>query len=231
MRPGVVEFYKEKQRRRTGSEKDYAESIRVSTAEEMAIFWNTHSRISQDVARSHVEDLSKFTPPVSVSSQYIPTSSSPSPPTKGVPVDLDTTDEECIRSLILGIVHRTLKDFGTSRAFLEDVVKKHPRVKCSTWVGGIALFELAVLDLKEVEADERAGKLSSGTSKGEVSPAGVKRWEEAIKAATAKLDKAMSISGKEVDLSSRLDTRVVMLKDEMTMKREMLMSSATPRLP
>ena len=28
-----MEFYKEKQRRRTGSEKNYAESIRINTAE------------------------------------------------------------------------------------------------------------------------------------------------------------------------------------------------------
>ena len=88
-----------------------------------------------------------------------------------------------------------------------------------------------MLDLKEVEADERAGNFSSETNKGEISPAGVKRWEEAIKAATAKLDKAMNISGKEVDLSSRLDSRVMMLKDEMTLKKEMLASSATPKSP
>lgn len=92
------------------------------------------------------------------------------------------------------------------------------------------MFELAVLDLKEVEADERAGKLSSEINKGEVSPAGMRKWDGAIKSATAKLDKAMSISGKDVDLSSRLDSRVMMLKDEMALKREMLMSSATPRL-
>ena len=143
---------------------------------------------------------------------------------------MDTVDEECVRSLILGIVHRTLGESTASRAFFDDVVKKHPQVKCSTWVGGVALFELAVLDLKEVEADERAGKLFSETNKGEVSPAGVKRWEGAIKSATAKLDKAMSISGKEVDLSSRLDSRIMMLRDEMALKREMLTSSATPRL-
>ena len=144
---------------------------------------------------------------------------------------MDTIDEECIRSLILGIVHRALQDFDASRAFLEDVVKKHPQTKYSTWVGGLALFELAVLDLKEVEAEERAGKLSSEINKCQVSPAGVGRWEEAIKSATTKLDKAMSISGKEVDLSSRLDSRVMMLKDEMALKREMLAGSATPKSP
>lgn len=192
--------------------------------------WNTHSRISQDIARAHVEAMSKLTPPVSISSRYIPASSLPALPTEGTPVDLDTPDEEAIRSLILGLVHRTLEDFPTSRAFLEDAVKKHAQIKCSTWVGGVALFELAVLDLKEVEADEKAGKLSSETNKGEISHAGAKKWEEAMKKATTKLDKAMSISGKEVDLSSRLDSRVMMLKDEMVSKREMLMSFATPRL-
>lgn len=144
---------------------------------------------------------------------------------------MDTPDEEAIRSLILGTVHRTLEDFAASRAFLEDAVKKNSEIKCSTWVGGVALFELAVLDLKEVEADERAGKLSSETNKDEISHAGTRRWEEAIKTATAKLDRAMSISGKEVDLSSRLDSRIMMLKGEMTLKREMLMNSTTPRLP
>jgi hypothetical protein len=192
--------------------------------------WNTHSRIPQDIALSHVEDLRKLTPPISIPSQYILASSLPPPPPNGTPVDLDTPDEEAIRSLFLGTVHRTLGDFAASRAFFEDAVEKHPQVKCSTWAGGVALFELAVLDLKEVEAEERAGKLSSETNKGEISPAGVKRWEQAIKSATARLDKAMSISGKEVDLSSRLDSRIMMLKDEMALKLEMMMSFTTPRL-
>ena len=191
--------------------------------------WNTHSRITQDIARAHIEDLSKLTPPVSIPSQYIPTSS-PSPSTEGAPVDLDTPDEEAIRSLVLGIAHRTLEDFTTSRAVLEDIIKKQPQIKHSTWVNSVVLFELAVLDLKEVEADERAGKLSSETNKSELSHAGAGRWEEAIKGATIKLDKAVSISGNEVDLSSRLDSRAMMLKDEMTLKREMLMTCGTPKL-
>jgi hypothetical protein len=142
---------------------------------------------------------------------------------------LDTPDEEAIRSLIMGIVHRTLGDFVVSRAFLEDAVKKNPQVKSSTWVGGVAWFELAVLDLKEVEAEEKTREPSSESSKGEVPPAGVKRWEQAIKSATTKLENAMSISGKGVDLSSRLDSRIMMLKDEMALKQEMLMSFATPK--
>ena len=192
--------------------------------------WSTHSRTSQDIALSHVGDLSQFTPPVSIPSQYILASSLPLPPAKDTLIDLDTPDEEAIRSLIMGIVHRTLGDFPTSRTFFEDAVDRHSQVTCSTWVGGIALFELAVLDLKEVEAEERAGKLSSEFGEDEMSLVGVKRWEQAIEGATMKLDKAANLSGKDVDLSSRLDTRIMMLKDEMTLKREMLKGSTTPRL-
>lgn len=191
--------------------------------------WNTHSRITREIARAHIEELSKLTPPISISSQYIPTSSS-SPPTNGALADLDTPDEEAIRSLILGIAHRTLEDFTTSRAFFEDVAEKQPQIKHSIWVSGVVLFELAVLDLKEVEAEERAGKFHSETNKGELSHAGAGRWEEAIQSATAKLDKAVSISGNEVDLSSRLDSRVMMLKDEITLKKEMLKSCGMPKL-
>lgn len=189
-----------------------------------------HSRITPDIARSHIEDMSKLTPPVSILSQYIPVSSLPSPPPEGTPVDLDTPDEEAIRSLIMGTVHRTLEDFVKSRAFLEDAVKKKSQIKCSTWVSGVALFELAVLDLKEAEAEERARKLSPEFGEGDVSLADANRWEQVIKSATTRLDKAMSVSGREVDLSSRLDSRIMMLKDEMALKQEMLTNFGTPRL-
>lgn len=88
------------------------------------------------------------------------------------------------------------------------------------------MFELAVLDVKEVEAEERAARLTPQKIQDEASPEGVKKWEGAIKSATAKLDKAMSISGKDVDLSSRLHSRIMMLKDEMALKREILVSFA-----
>lgn len=187
--------------------------------------WNTHSRIAETIAQSHIEDLSKFTPPVSIFSKYIPTTSLPPSPANGTLVDLDTPDEEAIRSLIMGIVHRTLGDLVTSRAFLEDSVKRHSQVKCSTWVCGVALFELAVLDLKE--AEEATGKHSSEPSKGEVLLAGVSKWSKAIESAKRKLDRAMSVSGKEVDLSSRLDSRVMMLRDEIELKQELIMGRTT----
>jgi len=47
-------------------------------------------------------------------------------------------------------------------------------------------------------------------------------WVKVLKEAGALLDAAMGLSGSEVDLSSRLESRVAMLRDEITLKREML---------
>jgi hypothetical protein len=43
-----------------------------------------------------------------------------------------------------------------------------------------------------------------------------------VKEAGALLDSAVSLSGSEVDLSSRLESRVAMLRDEIALKCEML---------
>ena len=43
-----------------------------------------------------------------------------------------------------------------------------------------------------------------------------------LKDASEKLDKAMSLSGQSIDMSSRLDMRVSMLRDELATKREMV---------
>lgn len=43
-----------------------------------------------------------------------------------------------------------------------------------------------------------------------------------LKSASVKLDKAMACSPNSVDLSSRLDSRVSMLRDEIAAKREAL---------
>jgi hypothetical protein len=76
----------------------------------------------------------------------------------------------------------------------------------NTWVGGVALFELAVLDLVDADA---AGADTAG-------------WALALRSAGERLDKALALAGKDTDLSSRLDIRVAMLRDEIEGKREML---------
>ena len=130
-------------------------------------------------------------------------------------VDLTTPDELAIRSLLLGLVHRSLGDFEAARRFFEDAVEGHKKVEISTWVGGIAWFELAVLDLKEMETSEHSPTPPE--------PSVLRtRWLQVLKDANEKLDKALGVSPNAVDLSSRLDSRVTMLRDEIELKRGML---------
>ena len=50
-------------------------------------------------------------------------------------------------------------------------------------------------------------------------------WVAAMKEAEGRLEKALALATQQVDLSSRLDSRIAMLKDEIAMKREMLSTS------
>ena len=50
----------------------------------------------------------------------------------------------------------------------------------------------------------------------------INSWTRVLKGAVEKLDKALGLATQQVDLSSRLDSRIAMLKDEIALKREML---------
>lgn len=201
-------FYKRKQARRRGDENRFVEAIKISPAEEIAIFWNTHARIESSVAIAHIQEWSSLTPAITdIESKYL---------AKQVPKtetdDLDTVDELAIRSLLLGIVHRTLAEYAASRAFLLDALKRAPNVEISSWVGGVSAFELAVLDLKE--ADVKASDMKPEEA--------MTMWEGVLAGASEKLDQAYAMSTKQTDLSSRLDSRIVMLRDEISDKRGLL---------
>ena len=100
------------------------------------------------------------------------------------------------------------------------------------------MFELAVLDLKEAEDRHRKALMVDvrGTEKedglvvnenksysqlmGDEEMSRV--WSEVLKAAHVKLDVALDLATNSVDLSSRLDSRIATLKDEISTKREIL---------
>ncbi|CCL99980.1 uncharacterized protein FIBRA_02005 [Fibroporia radiculosa] len=225
-------FYKEKQKRLTGSEDNYVQCMKISPAEELAIFWNTHARIPKDVALAHIAELGILTPPSTIASSIMSPSAA-SPSSAPAAADLDTPDELAIRSLLLGILHRTAGEYASGRAFLVDAHARHSSVKVSTWIGGVALFELAVLELREAQArvegvpglDVQAGETHASMPK--VSDAEKKDvWAGAMREAEARLEKALSLATQQVDLSSRLDSRIAMLKDEIAMKKELLASAA-----
>ena len=136
-------------------------------------------------------------------------------------LDLDTPDELAIRSLILGIVHRTIGDYVTGRTLLNDALKHGANAEISTWVSAVAYFELAVVEMKEGErkAAERKAKLGKATSEDEK---GMTEWGHTFKMAREMLAEATGLCTREMDLSSRLDSRIVMLREEIRQKMEMV---------
>ncbi|KAI0309181.1 hypothetical protein OF83DRAFT_1288704 [Amylostereum chailletii] len=214
----------------TGSEIDTARGITINPAEEMGIFWNNHARIQKSIAEDHIRDWLALRPPVDVETPYAADvhASPPSYPTP--PPALSTPDELALRALLLGINHRTAGHFAPARAFLLDAHATQPRLATSTWIGGVALFELAVLALKEAarwedEAAERTserGSSAEGAGARAASEKAREVWRGAIKEAGERLEAAGALAGSEIDLSSRLESRMAMLRDEIGLKKEIL---------
>lgn len=267
-----MDFYKEKQRRRGGDPAKYVESMKINPAEELSIcrvtlrilkpalisflVWNTHTRITSKIAVSHIQEWLSLTPASTITSPYAPAPAVEA--AKDALEDLDNPEDLALRSLLLGITHRTTGDYHVSRQFFTHATQFEKSMKASNWLPGLVWFETAILDLKEMEAadggslhvqistaaassdalaedDDEAELMRKKTSLVEteraidaLSPAHlpneerVKRWKGVLEAAVVKLDKAMSLSGSAVDLSSRLDSRVAMVKGEIAAKREAL---------
>ncbi|KAI5897779.1 uncharacterized protein SCHCODRAFT_02486342 [Schizophyllum commune H4-8] len=221
-----LDFYRNKQRARGGDPARYAEAVGINLAEEMALFWNTHQRIPASVARTHLRIWAALEPKVDLGIDLAETGTSGTTTpveTAFKPAPLTTEDERAVRSLLLGIVLRTLamhaakgaedaeKATSTailarSRHFLREARGAH--VQLNTWIPSVSAFEEAVLELETVEIAEKEGKEAS--------------WQPALHAASAHLDAALAASGSSVDLSSRLDSRVAMLRDEIRVKEESL---------
>lgn len=184
------------------------------------LVWNIHSRVKAPVAQARIDDLTALSPPVSINELplYPPRdsqadlasdSSSSTRPAGPDSMDLDNPDELAVRALLLGINYRTLAAYEIARGFLVEASKY--QVSTNTWVAGIAMFEMAVLDLKETEARTRE---TIGDER-------KRAWKKTFKGTSNKLDCALSLSGSVVDLSSRLEGRVSMLRDEIAAKAVM----------
>ncbi|EKM55265.1 uncharacterized protein PHACADRAFT_208778 [Phanerochaete carnosa HHB-10118-sp] len=211
-------FYKDKQKRLTGSETDWVKCMKISPAEELGIFWNNYERIITDVCEEHARELTTLTPYPTISSPFVVADTTPKLASN--PPDLSTADELAIRSLILGIVHRRAGHYTASREFFLDALSLQKSIKVSTWIPGVTSFEIVVLDLKEAEATLGAG--SNGSDKVLLSEQDRQAWLQVLKKAGERLDQALALSPQSIDMSSRLESRITMLRDEIVTKREMV---------
>ena len=171
--------------------------------------WNVHDRITLSSAKAHILVWTALSPPVKIDTPY---ASNPQTNLGNEQSDdLDTPDELAIRSLLVGVVHRSISHFAEARAFLLDVAKHQVEAK---WISGLALFELAVLCLKEAEASDKTDADASPPS--DQSKA---LWKRVLKEAGEILDRAYEASA-NTDLSSRLDSRISLLRDEILLKQK-----------
>ncbi|KIO06758.1 hypothetical protein M404DRAFT_138095 [Pisolithus tinctorius Marx 270] len=211
-------FYKEKHARRGGDPTRFAESMKISPAEgelEMSS-WNTHAHADKETALAHIEELTALTPPMDIQTEYM------TPPSgmrrSGMVLDLDTPDELAVRSLILGILHRTLGDYAGARRFLHDALKHYQNVDVNSWVGGATQFELAVLEMKEGECRSNAGR-TGDPAEGDTT---LEVWKRTTKSAKVSLARARLLCKRGTDFSSQLDSRIVMLREEIDIKMKQL---------
>ena len=200
--------------------------------------WNTHARIERRLALAHIQEWTALTPPLAgplatagVAQGSTTETIATAPGNPNHLSDLDTADEHALRALLLGISHRTAGNYEIARVCLGEVCAMKTRwgeIGVSTWIPGVAMFEMAVLELKAVEASflslscdgDGEEKLVVRVDGRAVEDGG--RWEKVLNEAEKKLDGAAALAGAGVSLSSRLGTRIEMLRDEIMMKRGML---------
>lgn len=208
-------FYKKKHIRRGGDPNRYAEAMKINPAEEFALAWNVHAYTDKETALAHVEELTGLTPSVNTQTEYIMPSPSSCQP--GQLLDLDTPDELAVRSLILGVLHRTLGDYTGARKLLHDSLKHYGNADANNSVGGMSHFELAVLDMKEGEW--RSAMMSEDPAEGGNV---LEMWKLAIQSAKVSLARAHALCKGEMVMSSRLDSRISMLHEEIDTKMKQL---------
>ncbi|KAF8329754.1 outer membrane protein Iml2/Tetratricopeptide repeat protein 39 [Cantharellus anzutake] len=200
-----IASYKRKQVSLGGDEDEYINVIKLSPAEELGITWNTHGRISKKLAQEHIIDLLQLSPAPAIESPY---STSVDTLRDTTNPDLILRDELAARSLLLGILHRVSGDFDVSRQFLTEVSETGKELEMA-WLRNTTHFELAVLVMREAESKSKG--LSLEASKPIL--------RDAIAAATQSLDLAARGTS-DVDLGSRLESRITMLRDELELRRK-----------
>ncbi|KAF8522203.1 outer membrane protein Iml2/Tetratricopeptide repeat protein 39 [Hysterangium stoloniferum] len=213
-----VAFYKQKQTRRCGSDSDFAECIKISPAEgnQNIIVWNMHHRLPLAAAEDRIREWTALSYADVVKENFpIPKSTAFNEKITSILYDIDTPDELALRSLLLGVVHRSISHFPEARGFLLEVATYNVEFK---WMKGLALFELAVVRLQEAEAAEKAeapALLSVAPTKQSKA-----LWQSALKDAEELLDRALEATG-NADMSSRIESRISMLRDEISFKRKL----------
>ena len=178
---------------------------RITFAFILGSFWATIGGRSPDQAiEKQIAHLNSFTPRPAGGGGSLATAPDPTHD------DLDTIDEMAMRDLLLGALYRsqnTRESLATAHAILQGVADARTRIHEEKWVVPFALFELAVVECKVATLAEQEKGASDRKS----------LWREAARRAEKYLEEALTIP--EYDLKSRLESRIIMLRDEIATKK------------
>lgn len=135
-------------------------------------------------------------------------------------VDLDSHDEIAVRDLLLGTCYRALgtkDDLRLAKLYLDKVLEEENGIVEERWCVAFAMFELAVLACNEAETRTNEMMKEGGAGDRDQGVAAKKVWKEQFDEANRWLDVILT-PGVEFDLKSRLESRGIMLQNEIKSK-------------
>ncbi|KAG0658987.1 hypothetical protein C6P46_005372 [Rhodotorula mucilaginosa] len=195
------------------------QAIRITNSMELGLFWATvGGRSPIEGLRAQIDLLSSFTPkPTFVSSdKSISRLSSPSSASLAVSgVDLDTPAEVLLRDLLLGALYTALGHYEPP--FLAVAIKCLDSVANAPandvgeekWVVPFATWHRAVVELKVGDVETADVQTDAAKARG--------LWKPRLDRAERLLD-SLTTAG-EYDLKTRLESRILMLREEIRSKR------------
>ncbi|GAA5921664.1 hypothetical protein JCM1841_000901 [Sporobolomyces salmonicolor] len=225
------------------------EAIRISNAMELGLFWASFggrspakcvlTQIAHLTAMSPLPKYSPTSPVLKLNSLAPPAPPASAPPSpRSAPFarlrstssaglrrtssstsmrqftadDLDSLDEVAIRDLLLGALYTSIGDaasLSAAKSLLKEVIGNAPNISEERWVVPFSMFHLAVALLKEAEL-----KMT------EVGANELAIWRPTIDEVEKQLDAVFLVG--EYDFKSRIEQRVLMLRDEVAQKKKML---------
>jgi hypothetical protein len=168
----------------------------------------------EDIARREINRLANLTPHSTITTSCFTLKDWD--PLKDT-VDLDEPEELMARSLLLGVLHRTIGEYEGSSLFLNDTLANRNKVSSTNWIVSTTLYELATLELMQAEARWPTRQGADEAKEQEaIDPKMKEEWRKALATATARLDEASRlVSDSSSSLSNRVESRGTMLRDEL----------------
>ncbi|KAK4054454.1 Mitochondrial outer membrane protein iml2 [Microbotryomycetes sp. JL201] len=185
-----------------------SEVMKITYAYILGCFWATiGGRSPPEAIRAQIQHLAEMTPPMTGAVQAEPNPAAD---------ELDSVEEYAMRALLLGALYRsqnTGESLATAKRLLQFVLDNKQQIQQEKWTVPFSMFELAVIECKSADLEEQAANHLPLQQRNAM-------WTGRLKRADSLLQDLLKIA--EYDLKSRLESRVMMLREEIATKQREL---------